>query len=707
MNQSITFNIEIIDLRTKESVNFTDESFVMSIDITRNDSMQNIASVAFANSDAFLQSNISPYLKLFNYVKIDVTVENYDGENTYAPQKLYFSGFIDSVSKGNNFTNQGAFSAIVINIADYTYLLNNTFYSRNLSYLDFLAELNQDFRMLSLFAFLEADKDGKRIDSSLMTKYFTPSEMIVFMFGYFYYRFFDRIFGQDKRIKPFKIFTPFCYDENSLWNYLSSSLVVFKEQQGNAMDILRYFAPGEFFEINVYENEDEVVLIVRPKPYMRSFEKDYYTNLANLSGKSTIPFIIEKPELDFGFKESIYQKASGYTQDDAPVGMIKKWHADLIEKFNESSSTNGQVKLEKVYPNRKSDREIGFDYYQFKRIDVNLITKLDLTKDHGSVLNIIFTNPILEFSVFGMDTRAYALGSMLQRIQGMEDVSKMFGSLQGALDKKETESIKNDIDNKIKNTKASTFENGIKKYISEQFSDDSIKKGVNPIFLMNYGFDTFKNMFVAGDLNLFGIREYEAKINYYGSYCGSGIALFSIYDIEKEKLFTEITGISGSGTFGGSVIDSSILDKESSDFKKIEENILLNPKYKQQKLLIDNLVKKYNQNGTKATNFSDYMKELKSFSEKVLMEICSKLNMVFALSARDNELLYNGSFDIPIDLTIKQCQIFDIVQDNNVLYRGYVNSVSHKIDYSRGMFLTSVGVSRVFDSTESIYNRVV
>jgi len=520
MQQILKFKIEIFDTRTRTSINIIDDTaLVSSIQINKGTTLDNIATIVFLKSKTYEMLPMETILKLYNYVKIELEVRNYNPTNLVdnKGEMFYFSGFIQTINKSSQF-GQTPSAAVTITISDYANLMKTTFYTKNLTFLEILNQAVPEFRMINFSEYLGDTKN------ELLDSFYSPTQMGFIFFAFIFFKFMYRIVydenGETKKkaspdskeiFKKFKIYMPFGFplsfstlsedtgDESvnvdeSILKGQETGLMIYKQLQGVALDLFKYLYPEPLFEFTTYETKDSVILMIRFTPLMKfdrpvlapqnitfgAAESDvneeavfHERSVSTLGSTFTSDSYNVIEFQDFGFKriKSIREKTGV-----SPAQQLKYHLADknILNMLSKNLDEKKNVKVEDLIANDSESDKITDLFFNPIKIDTKYLETLSMTRSASSVVNVIWTVPTTDTAVLKMSGREMVYAYMQQRLNEVGG-NDQFGN-----------------------------------YVYQQFNPGFY---ANPVFLMDYR-GVFGQDFVSGDMNYFGFREFEIKWNY-------------------------------------------------------------------------------------------------------------------------------------------------------------------------------------------------
>jgi len=757
MQQILKFKIEIFDVRMRNSISIiNDTAIVKSVQIQKNTSLDNIATITFIKGKAYELLPMETILKLFNYVKIEIELKTYNPSNLDSKGKgkmLYFSGFIQTINKQAQF-GEAPGSAVSITISDYSNLLKTTFYTKNLTFLEILNQAVPEFRMINFSEYL-GDKDNK-----LLNSFYSPTQIGFIFFAFLFFKFMYRIVydekkgheqGQTKKtaapdnkeiFKKFKIYLPFGLDlpsGDSMFKGQESMLTIYKQLQGVAFDLFKYIYPEPIFEFTTFETEDSVILMIRLTPLMKFdrpvlppklitfgsaesdrneealFHEKYVSTQSYAFDLNTYNVIDYR---DFGhnrirsIKEQIGISPSEFIRDNINKG-------DLISMLQASIGESKKITINDLLANDKESDLITDNFFKLIDIDTKFIESINMTRSASSVVNVIWTVPTTDTAVLKMSGRELVYAYLQQRLQEAGGADQ-FGN-----------------------------------YIYQQFNKDVF---ANPVFLMDYR-NVFGQDFVSGDMNYFGFREFEIKWNYLSVECSAIGHILKYVDvsilkaakkISKDKKQIQIID-DAIRTVSEGIQQTTSNDKKPRITLKAFEvspitSAYITPNYDSSaRLLKYEPSKSYRQtsragflpkpsknkkpdikkaledpdfiSACKRNNFD--LKDMNNASKileliikakekdtKIMGGFASELNSVIASAYRENEHLYDCQIVKPIDVTPLPGMIIKSINDDiratSPRFKGYVTAVSHYIDFSSAAMKTNITMSRTASDDSAV-----
>jgi len=510
LQQIVKFELEMFDVRTKQSMKIIDDrSFVKTIQIRKDLQLNNQAIITFNKSKAYIRSQMEYKLKLYNYVKIKLTTLNAGNTNLVKIKDkkpvnshvFYFSGFITDVGKVFNLSETPE-ASVSVTVSDFAYLFKTAFYTKNLVFLDILNQTVPEFRLLN-FNDVFNDPSGKLLDQP-----YSPNQMGFLFFCFVFYKFIypmtHNLDGSPKGFssggpdsqrniyKAFKIFMPFDFDNpkvDSLFRDQAQTLILYKQFQGTVFELFKFLYPEPIFEFNTYETEESNILIIRPTPLM-AFSRKFGENSTKVSfvreegaGLDSVEQNVKLESSDFSVESyNIIESDEkggdfGFRQvkslDNSAV--VTTYIAEKVDAISESiQKTVGKpFSVANLLPNYTETISLQDLFFNIQMFNGAFIETMSMQRSSNSVVNIIWTTPVTDTAFLNLSGRAIVFSKM------QEDLSKL---------------------------STGTFD----EYIYNQFAPNTDS---NPVFLWNYR-NQHPNGFVSGDINYFGIREMEIKWNF-------------------------------------------------------------------------------------------------------------------------------------------------------------------------------------------------
>lgn len=667
MQQIVKFEIELFDVRRKSTiVILNDSSYIKSIAIRKDIYLNNTASIVFIENSIYTKTKIDDILRLYNYAKMKLTLTNSGDTSKDMTSTFYFSGFVSSISR-NAKLGSNPDSVVTMVIRDYASLLKSTFYTRNLTFLDILNQAIPEFRLLN---FKEIFNDESE---ELISSFYDPNQMGFIFFSFLYYKFFHGILNEysgNKRFntvinnkhvfKKFKIFMPFSFRKESMFVEQATNLIIYRQMQGVAFDMFKYLYPEPIFEFNTYETEDAVVLIIRPTPFMSFPDYSY-------DAKAKDYKVIEYN--DFGIKtmKDLNNKASLSTQ-------INDWNSPIYKTID--GAVKYDLKCKELVPTQKETNRIMDFLYNMKNFDTMLIESYALQKSEANVVNMIWTVPVTDTSILQCSGRLLVYAKLEEKLERDQDM-------------------------KVK-------EESFSKYIENQFRPGQYS---NPVFLWNYkGYE--KNNFISGDMNFFGLREFEVRWNYLTMF---DILAYSVLDsLNQEELRkiatssqnTEEARMARDRIFAidttkeraaklakeGKINSQNVVDPLKD--KKMSLNTAIN------KQRVDAIYQKLGKtigeiSALKGDDINTFLKQMREIDGNSAMNFVSEVNSVVARAYRENEHVYDGVIKTVINLGVGPGQVFQTTTGVHPFFKGYIASSIHTLDFNGSSFRTDLEVSRV------------
>lgn len=746
LQQIIKFELEMFDVRTKQSIKIVDDrNFVKSIQIRKDLQLNNQAVIVFNKSKAYVRSGIEYNIKLYNYVKLKLTTLNYGNTNLIKTKDsdpkdrhdFFFSGFITDVGKLFNLSETPE-SSVSVTVSDFAYLFKTAFYTKNLVFLDILNQTVPEFRLLN-FNDIFNDPNGKLLDQP-----YTPNEMGFLFFCFVYYKFLypmtHDISGapkshsssssdsESKIYKNFKVFMPFDFNNpkvKSMFSTQAQTLILYKQFQGTVFELFKYLYPEPIFEFNTYETESSNILIIRPTPFM-AFSRKFGTETTNLSfvregggGLDSVEQsvqmessdfsvdsydIIESDENggDFGFKQ--VKEITGSTDINASSASVSSYIADKVSKISDNiqSTINKPFSVYDFLPDYAESLEIQNLFFDIQLFNNNFIETLTSQRSSNSVVNIIWTTPVTDTAVLNLSGRAIVFAKMKEDLATLQT---------GMFDE----------------------------YIYNQFAP---KNDSNPVFLWNYK-NQNPNGFVSGDINYFGIREFEIKWNFMTFYENAlGVVLRSMNKSALEKIkesckdkpfiddiVSHIQGNSDTIDKKGFVpvktgvksflnsIKSPAYDWSKNDSKNISYKDIrasyVKPRRDNSSIFLKEALKdpilhatlqQFGLTVSEIQDFTSYDKLIDLLSkakEKSVNQFgvfAKRINGVVSKAFRENEHLYEMGISTIINTSIFPGIILESFNEaseyNRPWFKGYVTSVNHTLDFNKASLKSLITLSR-------------
>ena len=722
MQQILDFSIEIFDVRNKTSVKIKDDrGLVRGIQIQKNLQLDNIANIIFAKGRSYALLNIEESIKLYNYVKIKLIVKNYETGRDNKSQTFYFSGFIQSVNKQIVY-GQTPQAAVTISIADFANLFKTTFYTKNLTFFNILQEAVPEFRLIN---FQEVFNDPS---NKLLDDFYSLNQIGFIFFSFFYFKFLYNIVydkpGEEKKIedknifKKFKLFMPFGFSLNdksgkqikSMFDSQVSSLIIYKKLQGVALDLYKYLYPEPIFEFSTYETEDSVILVIRPTPFM-SFDRALKDKV-ELSSSSTRhtkewtenvyderkEFYVESSVEDINSFNIIEKEDFGHNRiakfdeefEGSVITQIRDHLSPIMETMNSTLKYSKKLDVTDLVANEIESNYITINYFDIIPFDIRFLESITMTRSASSVVNVVWTTPATDTAVLQTAGRSLVYGLLGEKLA-------KFG---GDPNDQYTKYI-----------------------ISQYITDDN----PNPAFFWNYR-NVNPDKYVSGDINYFGLREFEVKWNCLTLYDSSAYFIMNYIDraiLENAKKASE-------NEYTTKVLQGALennvqkIDKDTKtknvDPKKKKQRAFINQQppekvgifYKKafedkdfkealRALDIPEATVKTWQSG----DLSKFVMDMKNRGSSHLGTFASKLNGIVSKAYRENEHLYDCQIVKPIDLSIIPGMIVDSTypdaeQFNNPRFRGYVTGVSHVVDFNGATMKSNFVLTRTASNDSAL-----
>lgn len=706
MRQILDFSIEIFDIRNSNVVKVDDDrGLVKNIQIKKNLQLDNVANITFAKSRSYALLNIEESIKLYNYVKIHLKIKNYETGKDNKYQDFYFSGFIQNASKQTIY-GQKPQSIVILTIVDFANLFKTTFYTKNLTFFNILQIAVPEFRLLN---FQEVFNDPS---NKLLNEFYSLNQMGFIFFSFFYFKFLYNIvyekpgeekkIGEDNVFKKFKLFMPFGFplkDKSgkvikSLFDSQSSSLIIYKKLQGVALDLYKYLYPEPVFEFSTYETEDSVILIIRPTPFMK-FDRSLKDKIT-LSSSQKIGVAGDIGDKDIYGEKEFYVEGSVDDIDSfnviekedfghlriakfnevfgvLPNIQIKDHLQPIINTINETLEYTKKLSIDDLIANETETTGIIDNYYKIIPFDIRFLENISMSRSANSVVNVVWVTPATDTAVLQTAGRSLVYGLL----------GKKLDSYGGD---------PND---------------SWKKYIANQYITD---ENPNPAFFWNY-----KNLnpdrYVSGDINYFGLREFEIKWNCLTLYDASVYFVMNYIDKEILKKIKERSTDDYISEILRNALKSNVqkLDEDTetkttksktTKSKKprgyvntqppekigiFYKNAFKDPDFK---AAIDSIGDKQIKLITSNPDeeLPKFIRKMKDEGANVLGSFAAKLNGIISSAYRENEHLYDCKILKPIDLSIMPGMIVNSTYPNderfnNPKFKGYVTEVSHVIDF--------------------------
>jgi hypothetical protein len=700
-------------------------------------------------------------LKLYNYVKIELEVREYNPSNiatdplgSFTGDMFYFSGFIQTISKASQF-GQTPSSAVTITISDYANLMKTTFYTKNLTFLEILNQAVPEFRLINFSEYL-GDKQNKLLDS-----FYSPTQMGFIFFAFMFFKFMYRIVydedGQTKKLaapdsreifKKFKIYMPFGFDVGDIWsnegitqsilNGQETSLLIYKQLQGVALDLFKYLYPEPIFEFTTYETAESVILMIRFTPLMK-FNRPVLSPTAistggvdpfwyegNVKAYQETQISTQSHSFDLDSYNVIEHRDFGYdriksirqTQGVSPAYMLKQ-HLDdknILSMLSENLNEVKNIRVEDLIASDRESDKITDLFFNVIKINTQYLESLNMTRSASSVVNVIWTVPTTDTAILKMSGRELVYAYMQQRLEEVGGNDE-FGN-----------------------------------YVYQQFNPGF---NANPVFLMDYR-KIFKQDFVSGDMNYFGFREFEVKWNYLSvEYSSIGHILkyvdtatlakakISCRDSKIVKALDEALRASAPVTQQTSSINNKPR-KQKSAFDRVNQAIQTTPLYSpyvtyvppktyRQSLratlktikpsknkkpdiqsalndkAFDAALTRYGLSKDDLKNADKIVALIRRAKEedtRLMGGFVGELNGVIASAYRENEHLYDCQLLKPIDVKIFPGMVVesdnDSIKARSPRFKGYVTSISHVIDFNAATMKTNMNISRTASDDSAV-----
>lgn len=757
MQQILKFRIEIFDVRTRSSINIVDDSdLVRSLQINKGTTLDNIATIVFQKSKTYEMLPMETILKLYNYVKIELEVRNYNPSNLVdnKGEMFYFSGFIQTIDKSSQF-GQTPNAAVTITISDYANLMKTTFYTKNLTFLELLNQAVPEFRMINFSEYL-GDTDNK-----LLNSFYSPVQMGFIFFVFLYFKFMYKIVydeGKDGKsatkklgsptgkeiFKKFKIYMPFGFpvlpintDDDELKDSIlkgqETMLTIYKQLQGVALDLFKYIYPEPIFEFTTFETEDSVILMIRFTPLMKfdrpvlpprnitfgqgDFLGEYQEHAVATQGHtfnvSSYNIIEHK---DFGHNRI---KSIRETTGVSPSEHLKYHLNDknILSMLAENIGKSKNLQIEDLIANDSESDKITDLFFNVIKIDTKYLESLSMNRSASSVVNVIWTVPTTDTAVLKMSGRELVYAYMQQRLNEVGGHDK-FGN-----------------------------------YIYQQFNPGF---NANPVFLMDYR-NVFGQDFISGDMNYFGFREFEIKWNYLSvDYSTIGHILKYIdrttlakakkecqdakvvqmfddainetanvtqqttskkKDPRKQKsLFTpytlQVSHTPSPNTYSSKNVTIYRQSIRSTTSAKPSKNKKSNIKAAVDDPAFKNAMIRYNLKDSDLKNTEkliSIVKKAKEDDTRLMGGFVAELNSIIASAYRENEHLYDCRVLKPIDVKILPGMIVESDNESALArsprFKGYVTSINHSIDFNAASMKTNINISRAASDDSGVYEK--
>ena len=767
MQQVLKFKIEIFDVRMRTSISIVnDTALVRSIQINKGTTLDNVATIVFHKSKTYDLLPMETILKLYNYVKIELEVRNYNPSNietdplgSFKGDMFYFSGFIQTINKASQF-GQTPSSAVTISVSDYANLMKTTFYTKNLTFLEILNQAVPEFRMINFSEYL-GDKKNKLLDS-----FYSPTQMGFIFFAFIFFKFMYRIVydidgqtNQTKKLaapdsreifKKFKIYMPFGFDVGDIWSDSGiehsilkgqeTSLMIYKQLQGVALDLFKYLYPEPIFEFTTYETADSVILMIRFTPLMKfnrltlspqeitvgKTYSDWEFDSWNTAAVSTQGHSFDSDSYNvIEYKDFGYDRVKSIRRDRgvSPASMLKDHlnEKNILSMLSENLNEEKHLKVEDLIADDRESDKITDLFFNVIKIDTRYLENLNMTRSASSVVNVIWTVPTTDTAVLKMSGREIVYAYMQQRLLEVGG-NDSFGN-----------------------------------YVYQQFNPGF---NANPVFLMDYR-KVFGQDFVSGDMNYFGFREFEVKWNYLSvEYSSIGYILKYVdtatlikakkgcADSKVVRALDDALRASSNVTQQTSSANNKPR-KQKSAFARAEQIIQTTPLYSPYltyvppttyrqtiraslkaikpsknkkpdiKSALDDkafkaAMKRYGLSEEDLKNSSkivELIKRAKEEDTRLMGGFVGELNGVIASAYRENEHLYDCQLLKPIDVKILPGMVVESDNESKKAkspkFKGYVTSISHSIDFSTATMKTNMNISRTASDDSGIVGKLV
>ena len=727
MQQTLDFSIEIFDVRTDESIKIKDDrGLVRNIQINKDLQLNNQAVITFAKGKSYSLLNVEEKIKLYNYVKIELTVRNYDPsvnnefkQGSYSEETFYFSGFIQNVNKQVLYGPTPT-AAVSIVIADFANLFKTTFYTKNITFFNILEQAVPEFRLIN---FQEVFNDPS---NKLLDDFYSLNQIGFRFFSFFFFKFLYNIvyknpgeekkIGENKIFKQFKIYMPFGFSiigssegiaekYKSLFDGQVSSLIIYKKLQGVALDIYKYLYPEPIFEFSTYETKDSVILQIRPTPFM-CFDRP----LKNKISISTAEDVVSEFSSEEVYIQGSVEDVNSFNvieQDDfgfsrvaksreefgsTPAIQIRDHIRPIMDIMNSTIRESKKLDVDTLIPNIEEEREIIAKYFNVIPFDIRFVESINLTRSAQSVVNVVWTTPATDTAVLQTSGRSLVMGLLGDEL----------GKLPGSQNSKFTQYVAN-------------------QYVTNQ--------SPNPAFFWNYR-NTNPDKYVSGDINYFGLREFEVKWNCLTLYDSSAYFILNYVDrkiLEKIReqnkseewvdvlqnaLTNNAQQIDQDKAIGSKKakkpkqirnltppVDTSIYYKEAFDDRDFKAAL---------KQLATEGFSEADLKSMKQSELPAFIKRLKDKGSNTLGSFAAKLNGVVSKAYRENEHLYDGQILKPIDLVIIPGMIVDSTYPNappslnTPRFRGYITSATHVVDFNAATMKSTFAFTRTASNDSAI-----
>lgn len=740
LQQIVKFEIEMFDVRTKQSIKIVDDrDFVKSIQIRKDLQLNNQCVLVFNKSKAYVRSQIEYKLKLYNYVKIKLITFNsgntnligIKGEKPKDNHEFFFSGFITDVNKLFNLGETPEASVSIV-ISDFAYLFKTAFYTKNLVFLDILNQTVPEFRLLN-FNDIFNDPSGKLLDQP-----YSPNEMGFLFFCFVYYKFlypmthnsdgspkgFSSSSPESQRnvYKSFKIFMPFDFNNpkvNSLFATQAQTLILYKQFQGTVFELFKFLYPEPIFEFSTYETEDSNILIIRPTPLM-AFSRKFGTDSAKVfSDRLNANLESENVELSVKLESSDFDVASysviesdenggdfGFkqVQDISENASVSFYISEKVAKIADSiqKTIDKPFSIYNLLPTYKESVDMQNLFFNVQQFNNVFVESMSMQRSSSSVVNIIWTTPVTDTAVLNLSGRAIVFAKMQEALSQLP---------------------------------SGTFD----EYVYNQFAP---KTDSNPVFLWNYK-NQNPNGFVSGDINYFGIREFEIKWNFMTFHENAlGVILKSMNQSALKKIKDSCKGQSFINDIDNHInADSATIDKKgivpskkavvkfldtvsssSYDWTKKSDSILykdiraayVKPKKDDgsiflkealQDPVLDATLRRFGFTISEIQSFKAYDKlilllnDAKKVSVDQFGVFAKRINGVVSRAFRENEHLYEIGINTVINTSVFPGIILESFNDRNdsfnrPRFKGYVTAVNHTLDFNAASLKTVISLTR-------------
>lgn len=711
MQQILNFTISIFDVRTKLSVKIKDDNtLVRNIKIQKSTSLDNSATITFAKDRSYKLLGIEEQMKLYNYVKIELTLKNYNPTNITDENpegdKFYFSGFIQNINKQVVYGTSPS-ASVSVTIVDFANLFKTTFYTKNLTFVQILQQAVPEFRLIN---FEEIFEDPK---NRLLNSFYSLNQMGFIFFSFFFFKFLYNIVyekpgevkkaGEDPIFKQFKLFMPFGFDMvkkddskiESMFKSQVSSLIIYKHLQGVALDLFKYVYPEPIFEFTTHETADSVILQIRLTPFM-SFARPQHGSIKLNYGNKIVGSRDAGAGGSYNQRELPLEGSVSSIDDYRVINEEDFGHSRIATMLQETQDLTTTHIREHLYPimttmneTLKESRKLDVDTFipdnaecelltnlYFKEIDfdIRFLETISMTRTSQNVVNVIWTVPTTDTAVLQSSGRALVYGLLQQKLNELGGGSDQFSQ-----------------------------------YIATQFLEN---KQPNPAFLWNYK-DMYPGKYVSGDLNFFGFREFEIKWNCLTVYDSS---VYQVLNFVDRKTLEEIRTASNDSKFmaiRNKAVEDNVqkIDSNSKDNKKkmlnnaapmkkigvFYEQAFNDPDFKAATARLGFDAKTLE--SMKAKDIAAFILKSKDTGAAAIGAFVAKLNGIIARSYRENEHLYDCQILTPINLSIFPGMIVrseypDLEQYNSPRFKGYVTGITHTIDFNNASMKSNFTLNR-------------